>query len=197
MINLLPPERGARLRFSHQNAYLRRWLGIFVLAAAGLIFILGFGWIYIDQQNKNLNRNLEVTKQQLQDQDLAGTQKKAKDISTNIKIINQVLSREIRFSDLISQIGSVMPPNTILSGLTLGKVDGGIDLSASARDYTSATQIAVNLGDPKNNIFDKVDIVNINCPAASINSYPCSASFRALFSKTTQSKFLNVPGAQP
>ena len=195
MINLLPPELVARLRFSHQNAALRRWLGIFVLATIGLIFILGFGWIYIDQQNKNLNRNLEVTKLQLQAQDLDGTQKKAKDISGNIKVINQVLSREIRFSDLISQIGSVMPPGAILSSLTLNKVDGGLDLSASAKDYTSATQIAVNLSDPKNEIFDKVDIVNINCPADSNNFYPCSASFRALFSKTTQSKFLNVPGA--
>lgn len=195
MINLLPPELVARLRFSHQNASLRRWLGIFVLATIGLIFILGFGWIYIDQQNKNLNRNLEVTKSQLQAQDLDGTQKKAKDISGNIKVINQVLSREIRFSDLISQIGSVMPPGAILSSLTLSKVDGGLDLSASAKNYTSATQIAVNLSDPKNEIFDKVDIVNINCPADSSNFYPCSASFRALFSKTTQSKFLNVPGA--
>ncbi|OGL39334.1 hypothetical protein A3J32_01835 [Candidatus Saccharibacteria bacterium RIFCSPLOWO2_02_FULL_46_7] len=196
MINLLAPELIARLRFSHQSAILRRWLGILILATVGLVFILGFGWIYINQQNKNLNRNLEATKSQLQAQDLAGIQKKAKDISGNIKVINQVLSREIRFSDLISQIGSVMPPGAILSSLTLSKVDEGLDLSASAKDHTSATQIAINLSDPKNEIFEKVDIVNISCPADNVNFYPCSASFRALFSKTTQSKFLNVPESQ-
>jgi hypothetical protein len=128
---------------------------------------------------------------------LAGTQKKAKDITNNIKTINQVLSREIRFSDLISHIGSVMPPGTVLSGLTLSKVDGALDLSATAKDYSSATQIAVNLSDPKNKIFDKVDIVSINCSSTVGSTYPCGASFRTLFSKTTQSQFLNVPGAKP
>ncbi len=197
MINLLPSDYGASLRFAHLNSIMRRWLVVSLLAGAGLVLIMVVGWVYINQQNKNLTRNIDSVNQQLQAEDLAGTQKKAKDITSNIKIINQVLSREIRFSELISHIGTVMPPGTVLSGLTLSKVDGGLDLSATARDYTSATQIAVNLSDPKNQIFDKLDIVNINCSSTSGNAYPCSATFRALFSKATQSQFLNVPGAKP
>lgn len=196
MINLLPPEYGAGLRHAHQNATLRRWLVATVVACGGLVIIQVVGWMYINQQNKNLENNVALVNQHLQAQDLDGTQKKAKDITNNIKIINQVLSREILFSELITQIGSVMPPGAVLSGLTLSKVDGALDLSSSARDYTSATQIAVNLGDPKNKIFDKVDIVNINCSAASSNAYPCTATFKALFSKSTQSQFLNVPGSK-
>lgn len=195
MINLLPTDYGASLRYSHQNTILSRWLVAATMACIGLALILAVGWVYITQQNKNLTKNIDSINQQLQAQDLAGTQKKAKEITSNIKIINQVLSREIRFSGLITQIGSVMPPGTILSGLTLAKIDGGLDLSSSARDYTSATQIAVNLSDPKNKIFDKVDIVNINCSSTTDSSYPCSATFRALFSKSTQSQYLNVPGA--
>jgi len=196
MINLLPSEYGSSLRYSHLNATLRRWLVAATVACGGLVLILSVGWVYITQQNKNLAKNIDSVNQQLQAEDLAGTQKKAQAITNNIKIINQVLSREIRFSGLITQIGSVMPPGAVLSGLTLAKVDGGLDLSASARDYTSATQIAVNLSDPKNKIFDKVDIVNVNCSATSGSAYPCSASFRALFSKSTQSQFLNVPGGK-
>lgn len=196
MINLLPTDYGASLRSSHLNAILRRWLVATLLACSGLVLILTIGWVYINQQNKNLAHNIDTVNQQLQAQDLAGTQKKAKDITNNIRIINQVLSREIRFSGLITQIGSIMPPGTVLSGLTLSKVDGGLDLSATARDYTSAAQIAVNLSDTKNKIFDKVDIVNINCSSISGITYPCSASFRTLFSKSTQSQFLNVPGAK-
>lgn len=196
MINLLPPDYVAGLRYSHQSAITRRWLVVATLACGGLVLILAVGWMYITSQNKNLTKNIDSVNAQLQAQDLAGTQKKAKDITNNIKMINQVLSREIRFSGLITKIGSVMPPGTILSGLTLSKVDGGLDLSTSARDYTSATQIAVNLSDPSSKIFDKVDIVNINCSASSSNPYPCNATFRALFSKSTQSQFLNVPGAK-
>lgn len=197
MINLLPTDYGAGLRYSHLNATLRRWLVAVLLASAGLALIMAVGWIYIDQQNRSLSRTINGLNQQLKDQDLAGIQKKAKDITNNIKIINQVLSQEIRFSDLISQIGSAMPPGSILSGLTLSKVAGGLDLSANAKDYTSAAQIAVNLSDPRNQIFDKVDIVNINCSSVSASPYPCGASFRALFSKSTKSQFLNVPEARP
>jgi len=144
-----------------------------------------------------ISLNLNSAPFDLVRQDLAGIQKQAKDITTNIKIINQVLSREIRFSGLISQIGSAMPPGSILSGLTLSsKVDGALDLSANAKDYTSATQIALNLSDPKNQIFDKVDIVNINCSSVSASPYPCGATFRVLFSKSTKSQFLNVPEAR-
>lgn len=196
MINLLPTDYGAGLRYSHLNAILRRWLIAALLACGILVLILAVGGLYIAQQNKNLTKNIDSVNQQLQAQDLAGTQKKAKDITNNIRIISQVLSREIRFSGLITQIGSVMPPGTVLSGLTLSKVDGGLDLSASARDYTSAAQIAVNLSDPKNKIFDKVDIVNINCSSTSGSTYPCSATFRALFNKSARSQFLNVPGAK-
>lgn len=196
MINLLPADYGAQLRHSHQSSILHRWLVVGILASVGLALVMAVGWIYIEQQNKNLSRNLDVVQTQLNSQDLAGTQKKAKEITNNIKIINQVLSREIRFSGLITQIGSVMPPGTILSGLTLSKVDGALDLAVSARDYASASQIAINLSDPKNKIFDKVDIVNISCSATSGSAYPCSAVFRALFSKATQSQFLNVPGAK-
>ncbi len=196
MINLLPSDYGASLRQAHFNVLIRRWLFVSLLAGAGLALVMTIGWVYINQQNKNLSRNIDSINQQLQADDLAGTQKQAKDITNNIKIITQVLSREIRFSDLISQIGSVMPPGSVLSGLTLSKVDGALDLSAAARDYTSAAQVAVNLSDPKNKIFDKVDIVNIKCASAAGTAYPCTASFRALFNKTTQSQFLNVPGAK-
>lgn len=195
MINLLPSNYGANLRYAHVNTILRRWLVLILLACVGLVLILAVGWVYITQQNKNLTKNVDSINQQLQTQDLAGTQKKAKDITNNIKIINQVLSSEIRFSGLITQIGSVMPPGTVLAGLTLSKVDSGLDLSARARDYSSATQIAINLGDPKNKIFDKVDIVSVNCSSTSGSAYPCSAIFRTLFSKTTKDQFLNVPGS--
>ena len=197
MINLLPTDYGASLRFSHLSASLRRWLVAALLASTGLVLIIAVGWIYIDQQNRSLSRTIDGLNQRLKEQDLAGIQKQAKDITTNIKIINQVLSREIRFSGLISQIGSAMPPGSILSGLTLSKVDGALDLSANAKDYTSATQIAVNLSDPKNQIFGKLDMVNTNCSSVSASPCPCGATFRALFSKSTKSQFLNVPEARP
>lgn len=56
-----------------------------------------------------------------------------------------------------------MPENTVLSNIEISKVEGGIDLSAETKDQESATQIQVNLMDPNNKLFDKVDIVSISC----------------------------------
>ncbi len=197
MINLLPPRLGLNIRYGRHNATLRRWLVAVGLANAGLLIIILFGGLYINRQSANLSRSLSFTQQQLKAQKLSEVQKSSQDITNNVKIINQVLSREIRFSDLIQEVGKVMPAGTILDGLTLNKVNGALDMSASTKDYVSATQIAVNLSDPKNNLFAKVDIININC-ATSAQAYPCSGSFKALFNKTTQSRFLNVPkGSTP
>jgi Tfp pilus assembly protein PilN len=130
---------------------------------------------------------------QLQAQKLAKVQKDAADISGDIRVINQVLNNEVRFSNLIQDIGKVMPPGSILSSLSLGKINGALDLSTASKDYNSAAQIAVNLNDPANGLFSKVDIVSINCNNDTASPYKCAGTFRALFSNTAQKKYLSVP----
>lgn len=193
MINLLPPTHSQAMRTGRTNALLSRWLVASVLAAVGLVLIVGAGWLWLNHQNTNLSARLDSAKQQLQAQNLSDVQKQAKAINSNVKVINQVLTQEIRFSDLIQEIGSVLPNGTVLNSLTLGgKVAGAIDLSAGAKDYASASQVAVNLSDPKNNIFEKVDIVNINCDATPSSAYACTATYKALFHKDTKNRFINA-----
>ena len=192
MINLLPADYRLSLRHGRLNVRLGRWLAISLAITIGLILILASGWLYIDQQIKGLNRSIATTKEQLKSQNLEEVQKQADEISKNVRVINQVLRREIRFSDLLQEIGKVMPSGTVLNTLTLSeKVNGALDLNASAKNYADAAQIAVNLSDPKNNLFAKVDIINVNCTSAA-KIYPCSASLRALFDKKTPERFLNV-----
>lgn len=190
MINLLPPIYRQALRSNRLNSLLRHWLIIIWLASAGLVVILAAGWLYINQQTKNLNTAIADTNSQLAAQNLDQVQKDAKNLTNNIKTINQVLGQEIRFSDLIQDIGKVMPSGSVLNSLTLSKASGTLDLSASAKDYASAAQIAVNLSDPKNQIFNKVDIVSITC--GSTSNYPCGGTFKTLFSKTAQARYLGV-----
>ncbi len=193
MINLLPPGHAAAIRYGRQNTVLRSWLIGMAAAIAGLIIILVGGWVYMNQQTVVLQKNINVTDQQLQAQNLAKVQKDAKEITGDIKVINQVLATEVRFSDLIQAIGKAMPPGTILSALSLSKVSGAIDLSANATDYSSAAHIAVNLSDPKNDLFSRVDIVNVSCTSTLSQTYKCGVVLKALFSKTAQTRFLSVP----
>jgi hypothetical protein len=165
MINLLPPEHAASIRYGRQNTVLRKWLIGMAVAIVGLVMIV------------------------------AG----AKEISGDIRVINQVLRGEIRFSDLIQAIGQVIPKGAILSGLSISQVNGALDLSVNATNYATAAQVAANLSDPKNGIFSKVDVVNVACNPSGAstpgtpNGYTCSLSLKALFGPDTKNKFLSVP----
>jgi Tfp pilus assembly protein PilN len=195
MINLLPPKQADAIRYARQNTALRVWLIGLSAAIVGLAIILSAGWVYLNQESKNLQKNIDVTNQQLQAQNLAKVKADAKEITGDITVINRVVSQEVRFSDLIETIGKDMPPGTVLGSLSLGKVSGAVDLTASAKDYSSAAQIALNLSDPKNDLFSKVDIVSVSCNSSSTQVYKCGAILKALFNATAKTKFLSVPKA--
>jgi len=193
MINLLPPDYAMRIRFGRRNSILRNWIVGALAAIGGLLVIIAGGWLYLNQQSSDLQRNLEITNAQLQAQNITQVQKDATAITGDIKVINSLFSNEVRFSNLIQDIGRVMPPGTVLSSLSLSKVSGAIDLSAGAKDYSSAAQIAVNLNDASNGLFSKVDIISINCGNDSSTQYKCNSTFRALFSTKAQQNYLSVP----
>lgn len=191
MINLVPPSYSQAMRTGRSNARLRVWLIGAIIATGGLVLIISFSWLYMNHQTSNLSHTTASINQQLQDQNLSAIQKQVATINSNVKVINQVLGREIRFSDLIQQIGSVLPPGVILNSLSVSKIEGGIDLNVAAKDVASANQVAVNLSDPKNKLFSKIDIVTINC-GSDAKTYPCTGNFRALFSAEAKKNFLNV-----
>ncbi len=182
MINLLPPEQKTALLYARRNTLLARWLagllGTFVLITVTVLF----GSVYLKTESKRYAHISEGTRQELKDQNLEETQAKVQNLSGKLKLISQVLSQQIIFSGLIKQIGAVMPEHAVLSNVDISKVAGGIDLTANTSDYTTATQVQVNLTDPSNKLFDKADIVSVNCNG-SIPNYPCTVVLRALFLK--------------
>ena len=195
MINLLPPQRSAQIKYGRRNASLRLWLSFTAAAIIGLIIILVAGSVYINNQSKNLNRQIADSQAQLKAQNLNQVQKDAKEISGDIKEINQVLNQELSFSGLLQSIGALMPARTVLTSLSLSSnVKSSINLDAATVDPPAAAQIAVNISDPKQDLFSKVDIVNVICDQKKLSVYKCTATFRALFSKSAQKRFLNVPG---
>ena len=194
MINLLPTSHAESIRYGRQNTSLRNWLVGMAGAIGGLVIIFAGGWVYLNQQQKNLENEVTNTQQELKVQNLTQVQKDAKEITGDIRVINKVLGTEIRFSDLIQAIGKDMPPGAVLSSLSLNnKVNGALDLSANTSDYQSAAQVAVNLSQSNSQIFSKIDIISVSCGGISPNqSYKCTANYRALFSKAAQTQFLSV-----
>lgn len=198
MINLLPPDIRTSLLYARKNTKLRRWaVGLFILLILMVITLAG-GILFLKQTSRSLAKQIENSKTQLQHQDQEKIKKEVEDLSSTLKLVVQVLSREVLFSSLLKQVGSVMPRGSVLTTLSINQVSGGLDLQAKASDYQTATQVQVNLQDPKSLIFEKVDIVNVQCqtsgavlPDSVAAKYPCTIQMRALFNKTNPFLFIN------
>ncbi len=181
MINLLSSNVKQDILFAKRNTQLLRWCLILLLIIFGVGVISVSGIFYLKKSQRQYSVQIESSKIQLSEQKLTQTQKEIESISNNLKLTTQVLSKEILFSKLFTQIGAAMPPKTNLTDLKIANTSGGIDLSASGADYNAASQVLVNFQDPNNKIFDKADLLNIGCDTVVRNTYPCSISLRARF----------------
>lgn len=194
MINLLPPTDKDNLIYARKNTRLLHYCSLAVVVIFGMALLTGIGIMYMNSSKNALAQQAERTKTSLREQNLESVQKQTDEISSNIKLATDVLSRQVLFSKLIKQIGAVMPANTILSDLKFSTNESGITLTAIANNYTSASQVQVNLADPSNKLFKKADIIGINCNSGNDPRYPCTISVRALFGDNKSYLFINPSG---
>ncbi len=196
MINLLPPDVKKSYRYARANVTLRKWVIMFAFAFVGLIALTTFGLLTMQQSSNKYEKSIAQSQAQFEKEKYSEIQKRVEEISSSFKLVKTVLSQEILFSKLIQQIGTAIPKNAILSGLTISQTQGALDITANATDYATATQVQVNLADPSNKIFTKADIINISCSDKTdangqTNKYPCTVTIRALFGDNSSYLFIN------
>lgn len=197
MINLLPPEVKDNMVFARRNTKLRKWMIGLFCSVLGVVAIVVAGQLYLQSSINSYTTQVNAGKDQLKAQKIEDAQAKVQDLTDSLKLVVQVLSKEVLFSKLISQIGSALPNGSVLTDLSINKVSGGLDLRAAAIDYNTATQVQLNVQDPTNKIFEKADIVNIQCASASASKtdpsrtqYPCTVQLRALFAPNNEFSFI-------
>jgi Tfp pilus assembly protein PilN len=195
MINLLPPDSKEAYRYARRNRTLLRWVILMTASLCVAVLLVAGGYLYLRQQTTNTEHQIATAQTQLDSQNLGTIQKQVSSISGNLKLALQVLSKEILFSQLLKQLASVTPNNVILTNLAITQAQGGVDITAQTANYDAATQLQVNLADPKNQIFTKADIVSINCTSSGgsplASQYPCTATLRALFATNNPFLFIN------
>jgi len=190
MINLLPPDIRQNIMYARRNARLLRWTVGLLIGIVGIGLVIGIGYVYMNKLGKDYATQATQAQADLDKQNPAQTQKEVEDITNSLKLVVQVLSREVLFSKLLAQIGASLPSGSVLLNLSINKLQGGIDLSAGATDYQTASQVQVNLQDPNNKIFDKADIISIQCTTDG-STYPCTATIRAQFAQNNPFLFIN------
>lgn len=203
MINLLPPDVKESITYARRNTRLRSWTIALFFSIIAICGIVGVGQLYLHGASKSFANQIELGNQQLEAQQLTKTQNDVKELTNNLKLVVQVLSRQILFSKMLEQIGAALPSGAVLTGLSIDSANlgttatqSGIDLQAAAADYKTATQVQINLQDPNNKIFEKADIVTVQCSDTQESEYPCTVQIRALFSKDNPFLFISK-GATP
>lgn len=193
MINLLPPNIKEGYEYAQRNLKLVRWIMAFAIGLVGLGLIGGFGWLYMRSSINDYTSQVAIAQSQLTAQKVTQTDQQVKDITSSFKLVVQVLSKEVLFSQLLKQIATIMPPGANLTDLTISGTQGAIDITADATDYSTATQVQVNLADPANKIFASADLESVSCgssQSANIH-YPCTVTVKALFAKNNPFLFIN------
>ncbi len=187
MLNLLPTDLKDNIVYARRNTRMRYWTIALLLSIIGILGIVAVSYIYLQQSINTYASDVQKGNDNLKSQKLDETQKQVQDLTNNLKLVDQVLQREVLFSKLLLQIGSALPNGSVLTNLSIDKIQGGLNLDVATTDDQTATQVQINLQDPENKIFDKADIITIQCATAtapSANSaYPCTVQIRALFAK--------------
>lgn len=195
IINLLPPDRKQDYAYAIRNTSLRRWVSALLFGVVGLGLIATYGLVTIQKSVNDYDHKVATTQKALTQQKLTQTENQVKDITNNLKLVTNVLSKEVLFSKLLQRIATVTPKGAILTNLQITQGTNALDLSAQASNYSTASQLQVNLADPDNQIFSKADLVSISCNAKSSDSrYPCSVQVRALFAANNPFLFINSKG---
>lgn len=197
MINLLPPEQKQAYRYARRNTTLVRWLTGSLLALIGLLVISSYGFLAVRGELIQAQQDQSKLQAALEADKLTQTNAQVTEISNNLKLAEKVLSQQILFSELLKQLATALPPGSGLANLTIMDVTAGtgLDVTVGANDYTTATQVQVNLSDPDNKIFERADIQSITCNDGSDSdtesAYPCQITLRTQFAKDNPFLFVN------
>lgn len=192
MINLLSPEQKEQIVYARRNGRLIRVLAGFMSATVFALLIVGAGRWYMAQTTERYKQQIAEAESSLSSQNLGETKQKIQDLSNSMNLVIKVLSQEVLFSKLLRQAGTVMPPGSALSTIEINGTEGGIDIIAGVDNYQVGTQVQINLQDPQNKLFEKVDLVSVSCgEKSSDEQYPCQANIRALFGDNSPYLFIN------
>lgn len=193
MINLLPNDLKKDYRYARKNKVIRKYILISLIGSIGLVVIATLGLIIYKNSWNNNQSQISSIQSKLNSENISGTNNQITNLSNTFRLVTTVLSQEVLFSKMITAIGAAMPAGTALTGLSINNTSTGINLTANATNYNTATQIQVNLSDPTRNLFKNVDIISINNTGSGngSNGMPFTVSLRALFNNTNQFLLIN------
>lgn len=117
MINLLPTEAKTAIRFARYNTSLMQYGIIAILVVVLIAGVLFFGFTIASADETSLRDSIAQKESDLSE--LVSVEQEAGDLADKIDTVGKLLEREVRFSEVLQEIGSILPEGAILTSLRL------------------------------------------------------------------------------
>lgn len=185
MINLLPFELRKERLYGRRNRVLI-WFVISMFVTAiivSAIMVGGLGFVGSEEsaiREEIESNNLQVMKLEAEIKDVAR-------VSTRLNSANKLYDSSILFSELVPQIGSLLPQGTIINSLTLtgGNTDPlSLDVSLASADLAPVLQS--NL--VQSELFEAADVNSISPLGSNETIYQFNASVAVSFTGSAEAK---------
>ena len=159
MINLLPPQDRLEIELSKRNSVLRRYIELSLVGVLIIALLVMGAHYYLKTQEKHMANTAELNKQKAQE--LSKTQEEAEQLAETINTIGALLARDVRFSNMLRDIGSLVPAGAVLTGLELSSADSKAPLLITAQidNEQKGPVLRNNLANSK--LFEKAEIKSI------------------------------------
>lgn len=185
MINLLDPEKQRQIKAARLNIKLRRFvaLSLVVVIGVGIVYGAGF-WI---AYNERTAAKAEHTQSETELAKYKKIADEAKTYRQNLTTAKQILGTGMTFSTFLTDLGSIMPGNTIIDSFNVSvkrsgsQTPGTIDLATRGKSYGDILKTKQAFEDSK--LFSNVKIIRTNVPEKIAErgidaTYPYEATFQ-------------------
>jgi len=190
MINLLPPQVKEERSYGRKNVSLIGYSAALLATALSTAVIMLLSLQFIGAEEPDLRRSLESDQARVTT--LESEIKSIENVAIRLETAKKVAERSVKLSELIPQIGAVLPDGTILNALSLtGGGTESLQLDVDLKEASLAAVLIRNL--VESDLFEAADISSLSprgtgTDESSGEIYQFTASLTANFTGTAEAK---------
>lgn len=181
MINLLADTRKDFIKAARVNVFLIRYTAILLLAFAFLVAALYVSYTVLGVTMKSAESL--IASNDVKASVYSETSEKVEELSAKLNDTRNILNREVRYSQVLVQVGQLMPKGTILGDLTLSTASFNgepVEMKAYAKSTTEAGLLQSQFqGSP---LFTRV-VLSGTETKEEIDGYPVSITMSVVFNR--------------
>lgn len=190
MINLLPTHIKEERAYGRRNRTMLTYSVSLIVTAGIIAAVMAVSMQFVSSDEATLRS--EIASSEVEIAALQSNIQEIENVSTRLQTAKKLSDSSVKFSNLIPQIGSILPEGVVLNALSLtgGKTDPLI-LDVDLQSADLAPVLARNL--VESDLFEAADIASLTpkgaaTDSATISSYSFSASVSASFTGTADAK---------